>query len=379
MEDPAEYLAQLKLAEGDHGPVVAEVRDRLSRLGLLAGDVGPSDRFDAEVQAAVRHFQQQRGLTVDGIVGPQTFRRLEEARWNLGDRVLAYSPGHLTAGDDVIQLQRTLERLGFGPDRVDGVFDAATDRALREFQRNAGLEADGVCGPEVWRAFDRLARSVAGGGSDKLRQEHAADSIRTGVTGRVVVIDPGHGGPDYGEIHHRLAESIVADDLARRVEGRLAAIGTQVLLSRPMGHYLENELTEAQRARFANENGADVIVSLHVDAEGTGRARGVATYYFGSDAGTSLLGQRLAQLLQIHITRRTDLPDCRTHPKTWDLLRLTRMPAVRVECGYLTNEADANRLTDAAFRDALADGVAQAVIEFFAPRSDSAARPEEAR
>ena len=84
---------------GDTGPAVAEIRFKLGLLGLLptaaeqdrqtaAGSA--SSRFDLEVDAAVRHFQQQRGLTADGIVGPETYRHLNEARWRLGDRVLSH-------------------------------------------------------------------------------------------------------------------------------------------------------------------------------------------------------------------------------------------------------------------------------------------------
>lgn len=359
-------IDELHLALGDNGPAVAEVRDRLVRLGFLHEDQA-SDRFDEDVDKAVRLFQQERGITIDGIVGPHTFRRLEEARWNLGDRVLSYSPGRLSSGDDVEQLQRHLSRLGFGSGRIDGVFDSATDLALREFQRNVGVEPDGTCGPEVWRALDRLARAVSGGVADQLQSVHASAWARTGVAGKVVVIDPGHGGPDYGNVFHRLAESIVADDLARRVEGRLAALGTQVLVSRPPSYEMDRELDEATRAEFANDNRADLIVSLHADGEPTGRARGVATYYFGHSKGRSLMGERFAELVQDHVIRRIDLPDCRCQPKTWDLLRLTKMPAVRVECGYLSNVQDASRLSDAAFRDAVADAIANATVEFFAP------------
>lgn len=362
-------LAELKLGRGDSGPAVAEVRDRLVRLGFLdpVGTGSAEVRFDDAVDGAVRAFQQQRGMTVDGVVGPDTFRRLEEARWSLGDRILSFVPAHMITGDDVAELQRHLARLGFSSGRIDGVFGPDTDHAVREFQRNVGAEADGTCGPAVWRALDRLARSVAGGGLDRLQLVHASSRLRTGVAGKVVVLDPGHGGSDYGEISNRLAESIVADDLTHRVEGRLAALGTQVLLTRPVTHEIEQTLSESDRAQFANDQGAHVVVSLHVDAEPTGRASGVSTYYFGSELGCSLLGQRLANLIQAEVTSRTDLPDCQSHAKTWDLLRITRMPTVRVECGYLTNSDDARRLADVRFRDAMADGIAQAVIAFFAP------------
>lgn len=374
MGDPAPTLPQLHLVRGVRNPAVAEVRDRLTRLGLLgvcAQDQDP-DRFDDALDAAVRRFQQDRGISIDGIVGPGTFRRLEEARWNLGDRVVSFSVGHLTAGDDIAQLQERLTTLGFDSGRIDGVFGPDTDRALREFQRNVGIDVDGTCGPDVWRALDRLARTVRGGAAGTLRSELLHRMSRTGVADKVVVIDPGHGGPDYGEVGHRLAEAIVADDLCRRIEGRLAAIGTQVLVTRPGTHELETPIDEASRANFANNTGADLVVSLHTDFEDSGRARGVATYYFGHDRDLSAAGQRFADIVQSEITRRTDLVDCRCHAKTWDLLRMTRMPAVRIEFGYLSNQADSQRLADAVFRDTLAEAVAIAVVRFFAPEdSDS--------
>jgi N-acetylmuramoyl-L-alanine amidase len=75
-------------------------------------------------------------------------------------------------------------------------------------------------------------------------------------------------------------------------------------------------------------------------------------------------------MVQEEICSRTDFTDCRTHAMTWDLLRLTRMPAVRIECGYLSNPRDADRLSDPGFRDAVAEGIAAAVVRFFAPDPD---------
>ena len=76
--------------------------------------------------------------------------------------------------------------------------------------------------------------------------------------------------------------------------------------------------------------------------------------------------------MQREICARTDLVDCRTHPKTWDLLRRTRMPAVRIELGYLTNAGDAARLADPAFRDVLAEAVVAAVQRLYLPPDQDA-------
>lgn len=368
MKTAKSALPSLHLASGAAGPAVTEVRARLVRLGLLVIN-GSSDVFDLKVDAAVRVFQQERGITIDGIVGPLTFRRLEEARWNLGDRIVSYSAGRATAGDDIAELQRRLNALGFVAGRVDGVFGPDTDRALREFQHNVGIAEDGTCGPEVWRALDRLARHVTGGEVQQLRSDFDHALVRTGISGKVIVLDPGHGGPDHGMVSNRLAESIVADDLCRRIEGRLAAIGTQVLISRPMSYELDHTIDETRRAVFANENGAHLVVSLHADAEPSGRANGISTYYYGHPQDRSVLGQHFAELVQSEIVSRTDLADCRVHAKTWDLLRVTRMPAVRIEFGYLTNKHDAQRLADASFRDVVAESVAVAILRFFAPES----------
>ena len=376
---------------GDRGPAVTEIRDRLQRLGLLAiapaSEVGvdlagsangasarDAALFDRDVDVAVREFQQQRGLNVDGIVGGHTFRRLEEARWQLGDRVLSFRAGHLHSGDDVSGLQSRLSQFGFDLGRVDGIFGPRTDMALREFQRSVGISPDGTCGQDTLRALTRLSRTMGGPGSQSgLRELTQLAQLATGVADKVVVLDPGHGGEDpprYAPAQLGLTESVIVDDLVSRVEGRLAAIGVQVLLTRAPGALVVPD--EAQRAEFANAVSADLVLSLHVDAVASPVPSGVATYYYGDmGVGTrSSLGARAAMFVLEELTSRTDLADCRTHTKTWDLLRLTRMPTVRVECGYLSSPYDCTRLADPVFRDVLAEGLAAAVVRFFAPDPD---------
>ncbi len=345
---------------GSTGAAVAEVRARLAHLGLLdnqSENAAAQDVFDDEVAIAVRTFQQERGITVDGLVGPETFRRLDEARWQLGDRVLSFAPGHLMVGDDVTELQRRLNQLGFNAGRPDGIFGSGTDLALREFQRGVGVSADGICAQETLRAFERLSRSIIGGDSGALREHASLASLRTGIADKVIVIDPGE------SVHPKLTYAICA-----RIEGRLAALGTQVLLTRPEIPVVHK--TQSAHADFANKMDADIVISLHLDQVESPKPNGISVYYFGSPNGGihSPGGRILAGLINEELISRTDRKDCLIHARTWDLLRFTRMPTVRIELGYMSNVGDAKRLTSEAFHDAVAEGVVAALTTFCSPR-----------
>ena len=346
--------------------MVAEVRARLHRLGRI--EDGRGDAFDEVLDTAVRQFQQERGIGIDGIVGPQTFRRLEEARWRLGDRVLSFLPGHMMVGDDVLALQERLTGLGFSPGRTDGIFGRLTDHAVREFQLNTGLPTDGSAGPDTFRALTRLTRTVSGGASTVLREQQAFDVLRTGVTHKVILIDAG---PDHLKRGHSgsgLSEEDIAADIASRAEGRLAALGTTVLVTGPAraGH---TSFDESARAAIANEVGADALISLHCDAHVNPMANGLAAFYFGTQNGRakSVAGHALAELLLEETGVRGAANSCGAHPKTWEILRLTRMPAVHLDLGYLTNPEDGARLGDPTGRDLMAKAITAALIRFFAP------------
>ena len=363
---------------GDHGPAVAQIRDHLALLSLLPSE--PSERrgndwdapFDADVEAAVRAFQQQRGLIADGVVGPSTWHRLDGARWSLGDRVLRYGARHMQHGDDVAALQKRLHDLGFDPGRIDGIFGADTEHGLKELQRNLGLPADGLCGPVTFRALDRLSRTVVGGEPHRIREAERLHHKGPGLAGKVIVIDPGHGGTDLGVCANGLVESEVVADLASRIEGRLGAMGVTAFLTRGTNPQAATA-SELERAQFANEVDADLVISLHTDGHNSEHAQGVATYYYGSGGAEgvhSVIGEAFAELVQREMVSRTDLLDGRTDAKTWDILQRTRMPAVRIDIGYLTHAGDAARLVDPSLRDTIAESVLVALQQLYQPTTD---------
>lgn len=366
------------LKVGDRSPRVAEVRSTLARLSLLpnwkgsAADEespqwsGDDDLFDEELRDALLAFQQSRGVYADGIIRDNTLRLLREASYTLGTRVLSYDPLSQMTGEDVGVLQATLQELGFHDARVDGHFGPKTDASVREYQLNYGLEPDGICGPVTLRALSYLGRRVTGGSVSAFHEKEVLRSMGPKLSGKRIVIDPGLGAEDPGMLvngpYGQISEEEILWDLASRIEGRLVAAGAETILSRPR---TDNPSIE-DRAEMANAFGADIFISLQADHYHNDRASGVATFYFGSMKGSnSILGEQLSGLIQREIVARTGLVDCRSHARTWDLLRLTRMPTVEVVVGYLTNENDVAILSSPDQRDIIAESIVVAVKRLY--------------
>lgn len=358
---------------GDSGPAVAAIRERLARLGLIEAGSIPAQGdpvFDEAVENAVRHFQQTRRTTVDGLVTPGTLRLLEEASWRLGDRDLVPAPEPLF-GDDVAELQRALLTLGFDCGRVNGAYDPTTVAAVTEFQRNVGLPATGVTDLMTVQALNRLNRRMAHGGLlHAMRESEAIQNAGPALPGKTLILDPGHGGPDTGVSAGGLIEAEVVFDIADRVKTRLEKLSVTTHMSHGPG----GSPDDRRRAEKANELGADLLISLHCDAHRNPAASGVAAFYYGNDrfGHSSPTGERFAGLVQREITARTGLANLGTHGMTWDVLRYTQMPAVRIELGYLTSPHDAALLASQRFRESCADAIVVAVQRLYLPPESDA-------
>src|SRR5205823_3523852 len=204
-----------------------------------------------------------RGLRVDGICGSQTWSALVEAGYSLGDRLLYHRSPPLR-GDDVASVQRRLGALGFDAGRVDGIFGVRTAEALTDFQRNAGLTTDGICGPATIAALTRLGAKAADTDSVAgIREREALRQVPHTLSGRHVVVgEPGGLGA-----------------LAAAVRAQLAAGGAVVVcLSDP---------DESRQAQQANSFGAELYLGLAAGTEGC------TTAYYATRGFVSQGGQRL--------------------------------------------------------------------------------------
>jgi N-acetylmuramoyl-L-alanine amidase len=344
----------LLIRKGDRSHQVADVQARLRSLGYEIDD--DSGAFGEATLRAVRAFQQSRGIDSDGLVGQNTWAELVEASWHLGDRIL-YIRHPLMRGDDVAVLQERLNALGFDAGREDGIFGPDTANAVRAFQREYGVNEDGIFGPSSLAALVGLR--VDRPGTAAVLREELRIAEHPGLHDAVIVIDPGHGGADPGQLGpNGITEADVCWDVAERLAQRLSALGARVRLTRTEVEGPD----DTTRARRANELDADLFLSIHLNAHEEGAADGSSTYYFR----TSRAGERLAELIQQQIVD-LGMRDCRAHPRSYAVLRETRMPAVLMEPCFITNADAEKRLDQIDFRAAIADAVAMALQHYYEP------------
>jgi N-acetylmuramoyl-L-alanine amidase len=352
--------AMRTMVVGVRGEDVRDVQARLAARGYRSEPDAPGE-FGGPTQSAVRAFQQERHLLVDGKVGPETWQELVEAGYAQGDRVL-YLRYPYARGDDVRGLQERLNILGFDAGREDGIFGDRTDRGVREFQLNVGLPVDGIVGPTTLESLLRLRPVGPGPGLSTVREVEALRRLSTTLRGTRIAVDAGHGSGDEGATGPTgLREADAALALAEATAARLGAREAEPFLVRRAGA----NPTSGERAKAANAAGAELLISIHLNSHTDPQAEGATVFYCGREGWLSASGQRLAELIQEELVTRTGLKDGRTHPKWWTLLRETRMPAVHVEPCFITNPTEEKLLKDGGYAGQVADALVAGIERFF--------------
>lgn len=208
-----------------------------------------------------------------------------------------------------------------------------------------------------------------------------------------IVLDAGHGGHDPGTSHFGLKEKHLALDLVKRLRARLEDEGLTVVMTRESDRFIPL----SGRPNLANRLPADLFVSVHVNANPNRRVSGVEVYYprvseipptapwppsvsltevgIPSTTVKQVLWDLVLGRTRSHSRRlassicqsmRRDLRvACRgIRPARFVVLREAWMPAVLVEVGYLTNQAEAARLGTSAYRQAIAQSIAEGIVSY---------------
>ena len=145
-------MAEPTLKRGSEGPDVTDLQEALIELDFKPGEV--DGVFGVFTESAVKSFQKWATLTADGIVGPATWEKLDDA--DMSDPTVRSGAD----GVAVRGLQRRLIAAGFDVGEIDGHFGAQTEAAVRAFQERSGLDADGIVGPQTWKELKALEQAV---------------------------------------------------------------------------------------------------------------------------------------------------------------------------------------------------------------------------
>ena len=167
-----------------------------------------------------------------------------------------------------------------------------------------------------------------------------------------VVIDAGHGGKDGGAVWNGLLERNLTLDVAKRLDAVLRAKGLRTVMTRKTNSTVEL----ATRAAIANRTRSSVFVSIHFNACRDRSASGIETHYRSSR------GRSLAGFIQRSLDRSVTGANRGVGYADYKVLRETKMPAVLVECGFISNKKEAKLCASPAHRQKLAEAIAAGLL-----------------
>lgn len=204
-----------------------------------------------------------------------------------------------------------------------------------------------------------------------LTEEARSDFQTDGVVGRTIILDPGHGGSDSGAIGPSgLMEKDVTLQVSKRVRDMLENSGARVVMTRntdvdvygPGASDRQELQARVNVAKFSP--GADIFLSVHINAFTSPTAHGTATYYFDG----SRSGMRLADYLQDGMVNRIGLTDRGIHGANFYVLKHTSMPAALVELAFITNYSEEEYMRTDEFIDNAAKGICEGLSNYFKMR-----------
>jgi N-acetylmuramoyl-L-alanine amidase len=184
--------------------------------------------------------------------------------------------------------------------------------------------------------------------------------------GRIVVmVDPGHGGPDPGAVGiGGLQEKGVVMAIAQQVATILDRQGVQAVLTRTGDYDFDLE----PRVAMAERMNATLFVSIHANSIDLSRPdiSGLETYYYSSPSSG-----RLAQMIHNSILQGVDIQDRGIRTARFYVLRKTTMPSVLVEVGFVTGREDAAKLSNPAYQSQMAQAIARGILQYLQQTSQA--------
>ena len=174
------------------------------------------------------------------------------------------------------------------------------------------------------------------------------------VDKKVVVIDPGHGGSDPGATRANDQEKKLTIDIAHRVVKKLKGHGAVVYITRDDDTFV----SLADRVDFSNNKNPDLFVSIHINACEQESVHGVETHYYKDDS------LDLAKYVHKSIMASSTQPNRGVFKSRFYVIRHTTAPAILLELGFISNEAEREMLKNPHYQEKVAESITEGIINY---------------
>ena len=199
----------------------------------------------------------------------------------------------------------------------------------------------------------------------------AAETFGLATASKVIVIDPGHGGHDPGKVGSQgVYEDEINLKIALKLKNYLEQSGATVIMTRMDDDYLEGPAGNTHKRRdmsFRKQvmelSEADMIISIHQNAFTQSQVRGAQVFYYKDSENAKLL----AKNVQDSIREYADNNNTRQIKSSQEyyILKVSSMPGVIVECGFLTNPEEEKLLISDTYQDQMAWAIYRGIVSYF--------------
>jgi N-acetylmuramoyl-L-alanine amidase CwlD len=304
------------------------------------------------------------------LSGPAAYEwhRLPDGRWYVDFRnvSLASAPTDQQLNLGAVQAVRVRQTV-FGPTPIVRLaFTLNGDRTVRIEPNDTGatITVDAVLETTLATSgTGQIGTAVAAAPGGEAWKFGSPAPPPPGSNPRLIVIDPGHGGSDTGAMHNGLVEKYVTLDISQRLRAILVSRGWIVKMTRERDVDVvapnDDAKTELQgRCDVANNAGARLFVSVHINSFTAPYLNGTTSYYYKPN------DQSFAAAVQHRLMGLLGTKDDGVKRENFYVVRHTTMPAILVETAFLSNPDDAAKLRSPAFLQNVAQGIADGIGDY---------------
>ncbi|QOR36398.1 N-acetylmuramoyl-L-alanine amidase [Clostridium sp. 'deep sea'] len=181
--------------------------------------------------------------------------------------------------------------------------------------------------------------------------------LSSSLSGKVIALDPGHGGSDSGAARAGVLEKTLNLEVAKKVRDILVSKGVTVVMTRENN---DTRVSLEERVEYVNSLNVDIAISIHANSVDVGQGSGVETYYYSKQES-----ERLARCLQDGLVTATGFRSRGIIPKGFYVIKHWKMPSALIEMGFISNPTERQFLNSTNGQNAIAENIVSAIERFF--------------